>query len=263
MFEDLGFSMSGIFGGVDAAINLIWILLLLAVLGGFIFFLYTTSLYKIRFRVRVVIHGRTIVMDDKAKEYKDKYGGIYLKLFKLKDKIPMPPPEAVEVDHKGRKCVEAYKLAPDQYIYAQDKAKVMSIPDKITQIEDWDKRQAAIEKWKKDNELVDAFQPLDTNDRISITNQVTQAQLKKTKKWQDYILPVVGIGACVIILVALMIFWGDLAKPVLDQGSQIAGWQKNMIIHAEILRDIKNDQQTIKNDIATLKEKDRPEEAPN
>ena len=192
-----------------------------------------------------VVNGRKIIIDDKAREFKDRDGVMYWQLLRRNEKIPVPPPEAIEIDNKGKKCVEAYRTETGEYVFAQDRGNIQEIPKQLLKIKNDAERKEKIEEWKKSNRVIDAFQPLTTKQRVILVNQIRKAQEKKTKRWQDYILPIAGIGALVIITIALMVFYADMAKPLLDMADKQNNYATIQKEQLQILKEIKNDIQVI------------------
>lgn len=238
-------------GALSQIFNLV-LMLLMAAIGLIAVFVWSyLGKFKHKFRVKEVINNRKIIIDDKAREFKDKDGTPYWHLLKLKDKIPVPPPEAIEIDQKGKKCVEAYKTATGEFIFCCDKNQIKELPQEIKDIKDAEERKLRIKQWQKENNTVDAFQPLSTNQRLILIKQVVKAQEKRTKKWQDYIMPVVGAAALTVIVVALMVFYADMGKPLLQMADKI---NQNEQLHKDQLELMKE----INNDIQIIKEETKP-----
>lgn len=203
--------------GVTQGVNWILLILLFIFLAVIVFFIVQILTFKHKFRVRQVVNGRKIVIDDKAREYIDKEDkNTYWQLLKLKQKIPIPPPEAIDIDKKGKKVVEAYQNSTGEFSYINDKAEVKS------------------------------FEPLTTNQRLLLINQIKKAQSRKTQSWKENLPQMVFAGAVVIILVSMMVFWGDIAAPALSAGSQMQTIAEQNKITAELLKEIKMDIQVIR-----------------
>jgi len=207
------------------------------------FFIYMPS-FKHVFRYKQVANNRKIVHYDRFKEVKDRDGIEWYRLLKLKMKIPTAPEVAVELDHKGHKVVDAYRLATGEFIYIQDDSTV--IPDELLDIRDKKKREQKIKEFIKDKKVVSSYTPLKTSHRLILINQIIKAQKRKRKALQDYIIPVVGIGALVVIVVSLMIFYGDIAKPVLQANDQMLQAKQMDLEQTKILQEISQDIQVIK-----------------
>lgn len=245
MLEDLGFGSFNVGGTIDTVFFTIQIIILVLAAGAGLYYFMFTKQFKHKFRLKEVTNGRKIIIDDKAREFKDADGVTWWQLYKLKTKFSTPPPEAIEIDSKGRKCVEAYRTENGEIIFALDRAKILDVPDKLLNTKDLKKRAELITQWREDNRTIDAYQPYTTKQRLILISEHKKALSKKTKKWQDYILPVVGISALTIIVVSLMLFYGDMAKPLLDMGDKYNANQKILTEQLQILKEIKNDIQTL------------------
>lgn len=194
--------------------------LVVAVMGAYAFI--HLRQFKIKFRLRELTRDRKLIIDDKARVYKMD-GVIYWQLLKSKLVVPVPPSEAIEIDRRGVKTVEAY-LINDEIQY---------IIDKNTQIK--------------------AFEPYTTKQRHIFTHQLKKAFDRRTKSWKDLIIPITAMVGFVVIVVSLMVFYADMAKPLLDMGEkqrQIAEEQTEAI---RILQQIIQDKQV-------FSEEDKPPE---
>jgi len=261
--------MSDLFGGVvnkasvagalDSSFTVLLIILALAIVGGLGYYIFWLMQFKHKFRVKEVIHGRKIIIDDKARELKSKDGNLFWQLLKTKVKLPVPPSEAIEVDNKGRKCVEAYKLESGDFIYSKDLNEAKDLPDEIKKIKNLDERRVAVESWIKEQGAIYSREPLTTSQRMILINQIEKAILKKTKKWQDYLMPIVAIGSVVIIVVSLMIFYGDMGKPLLAMGDKINKNEEIRLEQLKVIQEIERDIQIIKNEVVPGSTKKPPQ----
>lgn len=201
---------------INTTYEFLWLIILIAVLGIIAFFVLVIAKFKFKVQVRELASGRKIITNDKAKLFKSKDGVLFWKLMKGKDVIPIPPEESIELDKHGKKHVVVYKTQTGEYIYAKDTNNHLDPPEELLKIPDKTKREEELKKWRKENNIVQPFQPLTTIQRQILINQVIKAQERKNKGWRDMILPIAGIGALVILVVSLMIFYGEIAKPVLE-----------------------------------------------
>lgn len=174
---------------ISMVINALWIIIILGIVAVIGFIIYDRMTYKYNVRIREVIKGRKIIIDDKAKDYQKEKGSFW-KLMKSKDILPMPPSEAIEIDKTGRKCVEVYKTETGEYSYIVDKGDP------------------------------EGFQALTTNQRLILINQIRKAHNRKKRTLMDLALPIAGIFSMVILVICLMVFYGDIAKPVLDMSDK-------------------------------------------
>ena len=80
-----------------------WIILGMVALVGVWFFFGVISKFKYKVRIRELVNGRKVIIDDKARLIK-KDGLEYWKLMKLKDIIPVPPPQAIGLKHSAQQA---------------------------------------------------------------------------------------------------------------------------------------------------------------
>jgi len=201
--------------------------------------------FKHNVRIKEVVNGRKIIFDDRAKDILDD-GVAYWKLMKRKDIISVPPPEAIELSNKGKKCVECYRTETGEYIYSKDIADIKGVPNTLLQIKDKGVREKEIADWKEKNKVIDSFQPFTSKQRLILINQLKKAEAKRKKDWKDMIPSIVSIGALLILVVSLMIFYADMAKPLLDMGSRLNTNEEIKLQQLEVINQIKNDIQVIR-----------------
>lgn len=185
--------MVNVAGVMSSVYTFVWILLILTIVGGIIALIIYILKYKHRVRIREIANNRIIIYDDKARDYKDKDGITYWKLLKKRDTLPLPQSEAIELTSKGKKCIEVYRTPTGEYVFIKDQV---------------------------DLNEVKPFQPLTTNQRQILVNQYKKAYARRQKAWAEYVIPVASLGAIVLLVIMLMVFWGDLAQPLLDMGSK-------------------------------------------
>lgn len=256
----MGYSMDGLLAGAsqlaDTTYTIVWIVLGMVAIGGLFLYISFIGQFKHKIRIKDIAGGRKIIFDDKFREVKKKTGEVHWHLYKRNERCPIAPSQAIELDTRGRKVVEAYRIGTGEYIFAVDKCS--NEIEEIMNLTEERERQNKLSKWKKENKVIDAYQPVSTNQRVMLINQIKMAQSRKTKRWQDFIMPVVGIGACVILIISLMIFWGDLAKPILSMGERQAEWQKQQVKMLELQKEIQQDVQIIKGEDLGTEGKEPP-----
>jgi hypothetical protein len=195
--------------------TLVWILLGFGAVICLMLVLFFKSLeWKIRIR-QGSSESRTI-KDVLGKERRDDKGIPYIWVFGLKpphNKLPIPPPIAVDHDLKKRKkVVEAYWSEDGGYTYLEDK------------------------------ESVKGFEPLETNQRIMLVQEYERAALRKQSVLERWMPVMVAGGTFVIILAVLLLFWGEAMQPMIEVGSQagsITTMQNEIIMNQQELLDCK------------------------
>lgn len=183
-----------------------WIMCLIAAGMGVGLFLFIRAFpYKIRIREQTASNVE-LIHDKLAKIKKDIDGVEYLNLFGsvgLLKKIPSPPPSAISYDpKKKKKIVEA--------TYSDDEG--------ITFLE-------------PPNEKLRGFQPLTTKQRQMMVNQIYKKESRKVTKWSEHIPLIVGLSAIVMLVVCILVFWGNFMEPM----TQASGTAVNAIEKADHL----------------------------
>lgn len=181
--------------------------------------------------IRHVCGNRRIVEIHKGMEV-TKDGVTFIKIIKTKTELPYPPEDAIDITPKGKKFVVAYNLGGDNYQFCKDTFKRGEHKDKVI--------------YAKDTATVDkSFQPITTNQRLVLIEQIKKAHARRKNSLWDVALPIAGLGSCVMVLVALFVFWGDLAKPVLEAGEQNAAIAEKHVEITHLLQEIIQKKQVI------------------
>ena len=225
---------------------------------------------KIMFKhkVRVIELGKeNLELDFKARNY-NKDGVLYWQLDKERSKelrnMPIPPVGSINIAKRGKKSVTCFRTPTGEYIFlGRDNVNLDNIPDlnrgmpkEILELKDEAKKQALIKRyqqiklrqWKIKNKgilLEGTHQPFTSKQRMVIVNNFEKAKTRKGFSLKEHVPMMVSMGALLILIIALFVFWGDLAQPALtskELTKNIVETQKETI---EILREIKLGQQTI------------------
>lgn len=72
-----------------------------------------------------------------------------------------------------------------------------------------------------------------------------KAEQYKKKKWTDYILPLSGVMAIMMIFILMLVFWEDIAKPGIQIVNSAAGIAETQQETAKIMRDVIQNRQTV------------------
>ena len=248
---------------------IIWSTIIFVSVALFVVWFLNTIMFK--HKVRVIELGKeNLELDFKARDY-NKEGVLYWQLDKERSKeiknIPIPPAGAINIAKRGKKSVTCFRTPTGEYIFlGRDNVNLNNIPNlnrgipkEIVELKDEAKKQILIKKyqqiqlkkWKLNNKgilLEGTHQPFTSKQRMVIVNNFEKAKTRKGFSLKEHIPMMVSIGALVILVVCLMIFWGDIAKPVLEArqiGIQEQTIQKESL---EILREIKLGVQTIESE---------------
>ena len=253
---------------------LYWVIAL-AVIGVGGFWLYLEGKYKNQVRLKEIVNGRVIVRDYKAAYFEDIDKSAWWKIAGEKDKtkklIPIPPEEAIEINHKGKKFVEGYRFETGEVVFIKDSLNVKQPPTfseppkdiqkKIDAESDQTEKRKILDQWKKDSELkwrkdnnvVTPYQPVTTNQRMGYFNNIKKTEMRKGFDWKSQIIPITAISGFVIIVLALIVMFGEIAQPVLeaDKISENQFQMQKEIV--TILKEIKLDQQVIHGEVEQIK----------
>lgn len=253
LLSELGINVGSSGSGAmsfTAGINTVITILIYTVFLGFVFvigyFVWNIMRYRHHVRIMDVAHNRKIVIHDRAKEYKDKDGVPCWKLLKSKDIISVPPPDSVEVDHKGRKCVVLYRPVPGHYIFAKDVAEVKDPPKNILDMPEGEKKKKELEKYYKDHKIIHAYQPLSSVERSFLVGQIVKAKSRRTISLLDQLVPIANTGMFVILIIIMVVSWEDLTGPAAGANSVALEIEKQRTDQLSIMREMKQDIQIIK-----------------
>ncbi len=224
-------------GGNIATYFLIGVLLVLV--GIIIFIVYTIKKFNIRFRVRMLAGDRKIIKDTRAREVYSKRGGHFLRVRGFrKNPAPLPPPEAIEIDKKGRRCIEAFLVPTGEFIYIDG-----------TQKEDILKQLGVDPKtWvymKDEHKSINAFEPLSTNSRALLIDQIVQSEEEKGLAWSQHIPTIVGGIVVVVVLLLVFMFWNKLTAPMEKVSVNLQATSENLVEATNRLDQIINDKQVL------------------
>lgn len=203
--------MIGMFENIDMTSGIadiftgLWIILIMAVVAAALFYFLFFRQFKNHVRIRVVSGNRSIIIDDKARVIND--GGVKKwQLLRRREKIPLPPAKALSVNSKGKYCVELlYDEESREYHYIEDNIDI----NKLT-----------------------GFDPLTTNQREMLIGEIRRANERGGKSWKEIVQQAVPYIALTLMVLGLMIFYGDIAAPVLKMGdvqAEITQQQSEML----------------------------------
>lgn len=249
------------------------------ILAGIIglFFVWMEMKYKIRVTIKDVVKGVSLVKQYKARQWVDKDKVAYWKLAGERNKerklLNIPPEDCIELTAKGKKYAECYRFESNEIVWIKDEFNPTTnipnfeLPPKIEkQIEEekdnMKKKEIrdnylkrALQQWRKDNKIISPFQPVTTNQRMSYFSNIKKAESRKGFDWKEKIVPIVAISSFVMLLLGLMIFWGEIAAPALEADRIAASMQdtnakmvENQKVIVELLRDIELKQQSIQSE---------------
>lgn len=266
----------------DTIYYIIIVVAFAAVVGWWV---YLEKKAKFRVRVKELVQGRKIVRDYRAFPYTDTEKVSWWKLMgerdKMKKLIPLPPEEAIELSHKGKKCTECYRFEDGTIIFCKDDKDVVTPPEnlysdipkeileQIKEAKEQSKKKEILDNWKKDkfkqwvtsNNIVVPTEPINTKTRMLYLNNIKKAEARKKTDWTTQLPTIVSVAGFILLLIALMIFYGEIAAPVLKANEQAITMEKLHTEQLQILKEIKLGVQSIGGD--TGSGTNEPNKAPN
>jgi len=209
-------------------IIIIFVALIIVSLVGF--FIIMELKHKIRVTIKELTNNRKVIRQYRAREYIDKDKVLWWRLAgeKIKERknIPVPPESAIEIDNKGRKYSEGYRTTTGEIIWIKDNENSNDLLNK--------------------KEIISKTQPITTNQRMLYLNNIRKAEDRnKNKDWKEMVLQLAPLGALVMVIICLMIFWGDLAQPAINVQNTKAQQLEIQQQTVQLLHDMKASVQTI------------------
>lgn len=200
------------------------------VLGLIFWYLYNRKQYRYDVVLKVFQNEQFVYHFDKAKaRVEDSVTFWYLR--KLKHRCVPPPSASMYLSTRGRWVAEGYYDREAGLLWSRD---TLSKQDFMK----------VLEGLKKDGRIIGAggivdthYQPMTATERSLMAHQITKALTRKgtdlwAKIWQ--MLPVILL---VVIFALILIFWGDIAKPVKELSASNAQISKdNMIMQQQNIR---------------------------
>lgn len=197
--------------GIGIALIVLSVLLFFG--GMYFVFIFTRH---VKVRVRDPLNKSSYIKDVWCMEKKDKKtGAIWWKnvFWHPRFEIHEPPKEAIDVGVKGRKHIEVYRIGEDEYTFIND---------------------PGIEGTIEGKQILKTFKPFSTVQRQIIVSQFAKAEEMRPKNFfKDVLLPVGGIGVMGLVIIMLIVFWGDIAKPGLEFGAMAKNMQEK---NAEMMK---------------------------
>lgn len=215
-----------------------WFILVITTIGavvGLSAYIYHLLSFKHKFRIKKLTGTKTVVIDDKAKEFTDKSGVTWWRLLRMKHTIQVPPADCLDVTTKGKHSVEAYYSDESGYQFEQSAAlgEIQTIKDKGLafvvplikkkftifnikvagkKVRD-DKRGKYVYVKDKDPDIV-GTDVLKTKQKVIMVDQLEKAKTRKGFNWREHIPLIVGASAMIIMVAIIFIFFGNIVEPI-------------------------------------------------
>lgn len=204
--------------GIDSFVTvLLWVLAIVlvgAVIGLGIWLLS----FKHKVRVRKIIQGRTVVIDDRAREFKDRDGAIWWSFLKTKIKMTAPPEKAMDIGKRGKLVAEGYLFKDDKFVWRED----------LVREEDVDLELKSV---KGDYRL------FTSQERALFAKELRESETYKKKKLSEMLVAVAPYLAIMFIFVVFLIFFNEAVAPAVELGNSI---KASLETQREIMQIVQN-----------------------
>jgi len=154
--------------------------------------------HNIHVRLKEVVNGRLRIKKTRAREIVQKDGTKTIKFRKyIKGTRPFPPDQCIDLDHKGKRWVDAYILAGGALQYCEDKY-----------------------------QRVEGYFPFNSDDRAFLVDQIDKAKQEEGNFW-DWNKIQVFVGIFAIVVIVLFGYFtfenlGETSEKVSAQAAQVS-----------------------------------------
>lgn len=221
MVDLLNMDLTGVANQASSAgYTVVMTILGLAIFVSVVFLIWYVLQFKHKVRVKVLTKNGFYIIDDKAREIKDKDSKTIKswKLWKLREIASIPPSEAVFMTKKGKFTADAYWTEDTGIVWVTDTVTREKFNELVKKKVVYDKNNERIEE----KVIRDSTQPFTTQERSLQAWRITQAMNRKHKSIWDTIAQIAIPLALVMLFVMVLIFWEDIAKPVKELSEQNA-----------------------------------------
>lgn len=189
MAEEFGWITDMLAQGGSAAYDLVLYLLIALVMMGAIIFILWYLGFKHEVTIRYLTKTRKFIIKDKAK-IKTIEGVPTWRLFKMKADVKPPPPESLEITKRGKFFAECY--------WSEDN------PSPVWLIDSGDAQDAFTEH------------AYTSDERAYAVATHHKALARRKVGLMDRIIQLAPLGAMVMIVAIVFIFWGEITAPTAD-----------------------------------------------
>lgn len=197
---------------------------------GIIFAIWVIKSFKHTLIERHRTQYGEIIQIHKVREFQDKNRVIWWQKLKGFKKLNAPDSDAVNISSIGRKFAECVVTSEGNSSYIR----INSVKDGVK------------------------VQGLSTDDRLALINEFERSNAYIKQSISDKLFQIAPLAFMLIVIICGMVFWGEIAKPVLE-ARQIGVQEES--IHKEtllILKDIKQNTQSFRPSPPTPSTPDKP-----
>jgi hypothetical protein len=173
------------------------------------------------------VRGRTVVIDDKARSYKDGNGAYWWKFLKTGLKVSPPPSQAIDINKKGKYVCEGYLLEDERFIWRVDEFDGEKYKDNF------------------DTNFSGKYKFFSGEERSLLAGQVIKAQEHKKKKLLDMLVAIAPYMAIILIFVLFLVFFDSVVSPAVELGNSIRASHELQLRTMQIMENIIMNKETM------------------
>lgn len=234
------FNMAGLLGAASGFSRILLYALFIVWFVGVAMALWYLSGFKYKVRVRQLANdNRQIVVDDRARPFKDKDNIVRWRLLKHWQKVEVPPDEALDISKNGKVMVECYRTKNGNII--------------------WMRAHFDIDVYKHDHP---EFQPLTSEERSMQVRQMRAAQEYAKNVWSERLWMMAPSLILLVIFFGFMIFFGDVVAPTQEMAQTNVQTSEKLGEAVDSMKQICLERVTLQ-DASAEANPDLPSEPPN
>lgn len=229
--DNLNVDLVGATSGVASVVSDVFFwTIIIGLFAGLVFFVSFQMLFKYKVRVRKVrSNGQSIIIDDKARLFKDNKGGVWWKTKKTKLKLKEPPVSAIGVDGRGKEVAELYLFEDGKTAWRNNTFDL----DKLEEL------KASI---NNPNGIMDA---MSSEERSLLTTEYIESENYKKKTITDLIRDAAPYLMLLMIFTLFFLFWDRAISPSVELAELMRSSTSDFRQSMEILRDVVQNTETI------------------
>lgn len=196
--------------GVQTSMTYFMIGLIIVIIIAFLIYI---STFNIDATIWHIANNRKVRNKDRAKKVVDKHTGAtaYQFLWHKEVKLGEAPPEALELNSKGKWCIELYRLGRNQYR--------------------WRVNSLALERSEQGDKIrvfEDFLAFTDDDRRILIEQERKKAELHNLhgKDWKQNLPTIMAYSFMIVFVVIVFSFWNNIWQPLKEQQGMMLEQQK-------------------------------------
>jgi len=263
VMDDLGLGSLGSIstsGMVDTIINVSILMIGAGIVAIVLYYVYERTRYK-HYLIHIFLGDNNRVFRiDKAKEWMDRDKVLKWKTLGTKEEVPIPPVDVLNITHKGKNCVIAFRTANKDFVWAKISARAGAIPKEIEEMlakcKNKEEKDKKLKEWGKKNNVIQGLDSMTANHRGMYMAQLKKAKMRSQQSLLALISPYINLGIAVVLLFGVLFFIEDIAEVgqkntgrMIELEKMILEREKVTSRNIEVLEGIRNDVKEVKSAI--------------